>query len=186
MTDQPNAGKRTQTLRQAHGLSVAELADRAGCQAEMIDELERGNLAPSLAPLSRIARALGVRVGTLLDDVDVPGPVVTRQGEYRLVTRYAGTGVGCMEYYGLAAGKATRHMDPFVIVVPPGDRHPASTHEGEEFLFVMEGEIELEYGKERYTLRSGESIYYDSIVSHRVTALGPQPARVLSVVYTPA
>jgi len=185
MADPRHPGAKTQLLRQAHGLSVEELAERADCEPELIQELERGNLAPSLSPLAKIARALGVRLGMLLDDAQLPGPVVTRQGEYRLVTRFSGTGSSCMEYYGLASGKAARHMDPFVIVIPPGNRHRASSHDGEEFLFVIEGEIELEYGEERHTLRSGESVYYESIVSHRVTALGSRPARVLSVVYAP-
>jgi transcriptional regulator with XRE-family HTH domain len=186
MADGQHLGSKTQNLRNAHGLSVDQLAERAGCKPELIEELERGQLAPSLSPLSKIARALGVRLGTLLDDEEVTGPIVTREGEYKLVTRYVGTGGEAMEYFGLASGKSARHMDPFMVVIPPGDRHPPSSHEGEEFLFVVEGEIELEYGRDRHILRAGDSIYYDSIVMHRVKALGGRPARVMSVVYSPS
>jgi transcriptional regulator with XRE-family HTH domain len=186
MADGPHLGIRTQNLRNAHGLSVEQLAERAGCKPELIEELERGKLAPSLSPLSKIARALGVRLGTLLDDEEVTGPIVTREGEYKLVTRHVGTGGAAMEYFGLASAKPARHMDPFIIVIPPGDSHPPSSHEGEEFVFVVEGEIELEYGQERHSLCAGDSIYYDSIVRHRVRALGERSARVMSIVYSPS
>ncbi len=186
MPSPSHAGAKTASLREAHRLSVSELATRSGCSQELIEQLERGDLDPSLSPLSKIARALGVRLGTLLDEHDVVGPVLTRSGQYKLVTRLSGNGAGSMEYLGLAADKAGRHMDPFLVVVSPGDTHTASSHEGEEFLYVLEGEIELEYGTETHRLAPGDSIYYDSIVSHRLRTSGAAPARVLSIVYAPA
>jgi mannose-6-phosphate isomerase-like protein (cupin superfamily) len=186
MPSPSHAGVKTASLREAHGLSVSELATRCSCPPELIDQLERGDLDPALAPLSKIARALGVRLGTLLDDHDVVGPVLTRSGQYKPVTRLSGNGIGSMEFLGLAADKAGRHMDPFMVVVSPGDAPAASSHEGEEFLYVLEGELELEYGTETHRLTPGDSIYYDSIVSHRLRTAGAAPARVLSVVYAPS
>ena len=78
-------------------------------------------------------------------------------------------------------------MDPFVITVDPRGEadHELVGHEGEEWLYGMEGEIEIEYGKEIYVLHPGESIYYDSIVPHQVRAHNGQKAKFLAVVYTP-
>jgi quercetin dioxygenase-like cupin family protein len=77
-------------------------------------------------------------------------------------------------------------MEPFLIDVQPrnGEHPPLSSHEGEEFIYVLEGRIEINYGKTDYTLEAGDSIYYDSIVPHDVHALGGN-ARILAVVYTP-
>jgi len=60
-----------------------------------------------------------------------------------------------------------------------------STHEGEEFIFVLNGEIEINYGRDIYLLNEGDSIYLDSIVAHNIHAAGNKAAKILGVVYTP-
>ena len=74
-----------------------------------------------------------------------------------------------------------------MIAVKPGDAstHALSSHEGEEFVYVLDGAIEIEYGKDLHVLQPGDSIYYDSIVPHQLRAHGDTPARILAVVYTP-
>ena len=78
-------------------------------------------------------------------------------------------------------------MEPFLIDIEPGQTDFAlSSHEGEEFIYVLEGAIEVIYGKEKYYLGEGDSIYYDSIVAHHVHAQNEvNRARILGVVYTP-
>jgi transcriptional regulator with XRE-family HTH domain len=192
MADANRIGAKLTTLRESLGLSVADLAERCDCEPTLIDSLESGDVAPSLAPLIKITRALGVRLGTLLDDDTQVGPVVTRKGEADEVRRVksleTSSDGGVLGFFSLAAGKTARHMEPFLIDVnPAGDEHHSlSTHEGEEFIFVMEGSIEVEYGKDLHVLAAGDSIYYDSIVPHQVRAHGGAPARILAVVYAPA
>ena len=60
-----------------------------------------------------------------------------------------------------------------------------SAHEGEEFIYVFSGEVEIVYGAETYRLSVGDSIYYDSIVAHNVHCRGDRPAQILAVVYAP-
>ena len=74
-------GTKLTTLREALQLSRDELAERCDCDVNVIAGLEDGELAPSLAPLIKVTRALGVRLGTLLDDDVHVGPVVTRKDE---------------------------------------------------------------------------------------------------------
>ena len=83
--------------------------------------------------------------------------------------------------------KADRHMEPFIIDVDATDDidFVLSSHEGEEFIFVMEGVMEVCYGKNTYLLEAGDSIYYDSIVPHHVHGYRGQAAKILAVVYTP-
>lgn len=78
-------------------------------------------------------------------------------------------------------------MEPFIIDIQPSEERDfkLSAHEGEEFIFVMEGEVEIAYGKEKYTLRKGDSIFYDSIVMHHVHGAEGQSAKILAVVYIP-
>jgi mannose-6-phosphate isomerase-like protein (cupin superfamily) len=89
--------------------------------------------------------------------------------------------------WNIIKSKADRHMEPFIIDVMPTEDSDfvLSSHEGEEFIMVMEGVMEISYGKNTYLLEEGDSIYYDSIVPHHVHAYEGQAAKILAVVYTP-
>jgi quercetin dioxygenase-like cupin family protein len=150
-----------------------------------------------------------VRLGTLLDDHEELGPVITRKGEASGTVRFiTGNGEGNLEdggkpgpakktgpgsaggttghyFHALAADKSSRHMEPFIVDMEHDEDQPKSSHEGEEFIYVLEGTIKVEYGKDNYTVNQGDSIYYDSIVPHRVFSSGGA-AKILAVIYTPA
>lgn len=77
-------------------------------------------------------------------------------------------------------------MEPFLIEINATGSDPVySSHEGEEFLFVLDGQVVVKYGTDEYLLQPGDSIYYDSIVEHMVSAAKDSTARVLAVVYAP-
>lgn len=183
-------GEKVATVRESLGLTREEVAERSECDLVVIERIEAGELVPSLAPLIKISRALGVRLGTFLDDDAQVGPVVARADEASQVARITslatGSGAGTLEFFSLAAGKTARHMEPFLIDVNPAKDVSLSSHEGEEFLYVLGGGLEIAYGKDVHSLGVGDSIYYDSIVPHQVRAAGDTPARILAVVYTPA
>jgi mannose-6-phosphate isomerase-like protein (cupin superfamily) len=135
---------------------------------------------------------LGVRLGTFLDDQTELGPVITRaknskdQSAIRF-TNDSSVARKHMEYHSLSQDKAGRHMEPFLIDIESSgqDEFTLSLHEGEEFIYVLEGSVEVVYGKNKYTLEAGDSIYYDSIVAHHVHAYSGKTAKILGVVYTP-
>ena len=188
MSEDVRVGTKVATVRESLGLSVEELAERSGCEAALIRRIEAGELVPSLAPLIKLARALGVRLGTLLDDATGLGPVVTRRdqavGTSRMRSLETGAGSTTLDFFSLAPGKSARHMEPFLVTVHPG-LGTASSHEGEELLYVLDGRIEVAYGKDVHSLGPGDSIYYDSVVPHLVSAAGQGEAHILAVVYAP-
>ena len=190
MTDKNSLGGKIRTIREARSLSVEQLAERADLESGHVRQIESGALIPSLAPLIRIARALGVRLGTFLDEQEQVGPVVVRAGAREAVVRFSGRerpARSDLDFFSLAANKSGRHMEPFLIDIHPASAVEArpSTHEGEEFVYVLTGEVEIQYGKDTYRLKPGDSIYYDSIVPHHVHSAGNAEARVLGVVYAP-
>ena len=192
MTNDTKIGAKITTLRESLRLSQAELAERCDCDIAVLERIEAGKLPPSLAPLIKITRALGVRLGTLLDDDTNVGPVVTRKGQAEAVARLkslaTSSDAGMLDFFSLAEGKTSRHMEPFMINVhpAPAGAHSLSSHEGEEFVYVLDGRIEVEYGHELQVLEPGDSIYYDSIVPHQLRAHGEGTARILAVVYAPS
>jgi len=184
-------GEKIKSLREIREISVAELAERTGLSVEQIERIEKNIDIPSLAPLIKIARALGVRLGTFLDDQDEMGAVVCRKQETADATiSFSNNAVDArthMHYHSLSKSKADRHMEPFIIDIEAvGDAgYELSSHEGEEFDYVMEGAIEVCHGKKKYVIEAGDTIYYDSIVPHHLHGYQGQAAKILAVVYTP-
>lgn len=194
-------GERIARIREIHKIDRNALAERSGLKSELIARIEDEGFVPDLAPLVKIARALGVRLGTFMDDQEELGPVISRAsalassvrftaGVEAPVTSAKGAGAAAspragLDFKALAAGKGGRHMEPFIVDVGIDSVAALpSSHEGEEFIHVLSGNIEVIYGSERYELAEGDSIYYDSIVPHRVGA-AQKAARILAVVYAP-
>ena len=185
-------GHKIKSIRESKNITVEEISERSGLTVEQINSIENDQNLPSLGPLIKIARALGVRLGTFMDDSDDLGPVVTRAAE-REANKSISFSNGAtdarkhMEYHPLAQQKAGRHMEPFVIDINPEENpeFQLSAHEGEEFIFVMEGEIELVYGKDTFHLNQGDTIYYDSIVKHHLHGAPGKSAKILAIVYIP-
>ena len=184
-------GQKIKAIREAKQISVEEIVERTGLAQEQIERIEGNIDIPSLAPLIKIARALGVRLGTFLDDQDETGAVVCRKEEHADNSISFSNNALCarthMQYHSLSASKADRHMEPFIIDVEATDdmSYELSSHEGEEFIYVMEGALEVAYGKKHHVIEAGDSIYYDSIVPHHVHGYKGQAAKILAVVYTP-
>jgi len=190
-------GERIAELRNTYSISRETLSERSGIPVELIVSIEEYGYIPDLAPLIKISRALGVRLGTLLDDHEELGPVITRAGEAaaseRFVTGLPGGKSGAqaanehqgLSFKALASDKNSRHMEPFIVDIDPKAVQEKSTHEGEEFIHVLAGDLSLEYGTASYILKPGDSVYYDSIVPHRVLAACGMPARILAVIYSP-
>ena len=137
-------GAKLAQIRESRKLSPAQLAERSDVPEELVRQIEAGDLIPSLSPLLKLGRALGVRLGTFLDDAENLGPIIHRKDQRTQAVRFAGpakASSGELAFYALALDKAGRHMEPFLIDLLPGTEasHPLSTHEGEEFIYVLIG-----------------------------------------------
>jgi DNA-binding XRE family transcriptional regulator len=183
-----SVGKKIQQLREARNLSIEQLAEQIKIDQKVIEQLESDQLVPSVAPLLKIARGLGVHLRTFLDDNPTSGAVVARAGEPKTALEFSGLGAYCvstLEFHPLAQNKQDRHMEPFIIDVNASvpEECTFSVHEGEEFIYVLKGEIEVLYGDDRHVLGVGDSIYYDSTTPHQVKAAGDRDAQILAVIY---
>lgn len=182
-------GKRIQRFRELNEISLDDLAQRTGLDRVFLQSLEEDSVYPSLGPLLKVARGLGVRMGTFLDDELGRDPLIVRLGAREEGLRMPGGKGGPvdMTFYSLGKGKTDRHMEPFFIELLPaaGADKKLSSHEGEEFIVVHEGSIEVTYGSEVLNLAKGDSIYLNSIVPHRVAAGGNSPASIYAVLYFP-
>ena len=188
-------GERIAEIRKTYSITREDLAERSGVSVDLITKIEDDGHIPDLAPLIKIARGLGVRLGTLLDDHEQLGPVICRAGQAASSSRFktglpegAGSKSGGhqgLSFNALAADKNGRHMEPFIVAIEADAEQEKSAHEGEEFIYVLEGKLALEYGMDKETLNTGDSVYYDSIVPHRVFSADSNSVKILAVIYTP-
>jgi transcriptional regulator with XRE-family HTH domain len=183
-----NVGERIEALRTRRELSREALAERIGTTAGALAAVEAGEASPNIATLVRIAGALGV---TLSHFFRAPGPernveVVRREDrpQHPPHGRHAS-----YSYEALTHNVHGRHMQPFLVEFPrPGEVAAPElvTHKGEEFLYILSGEVDFRHGDGPViTLREGDSLYFDSGVPHALEGRGPDPARALAVIYSP-
>ena len=187
MSDSTKIGKRIQTYREKLELSVGELATRSSLPVALIQDLEEGNVSPSIGVMVKLSRALGQRVGTFMDDQVQKDPLITRRAEREesIASHKENTQVH-YRYHAMGSGKADRHMEPFYITISPTeslDEVKSSSHEGEEFVAVISGEVELSYGTESHLLKEGDTMYYNSLVPHSLRAVGGN-AEIYAVIFT--
>ena len=191
MPSDQTIGSRIRAFRTARGLSPADLAQAAGLTEEFLISLENDGVYPAIGPLHKLARSLDLRLGTFLDDQVSGDPVVTRADRHPGGDPALHRGrmpAPSYSYHALGKGKSDRNMEPLLITIqpPPSDRErKPSSHQGEEFIYVLEGLLIVEYGPERYELHPGDTIYYNSIVPHSVFAGGGKPVCILAVTYNP-
>lgn len=186
-------GERIRAFRELQDLSREDLAERTGLTLEFLTSLEKDDITPSLGPLLKVSRALGVRLGTFMDDEVGSDCCLVRckdlgsGDDVVLHTGGAKQGEG-LTFHSLGAGKSDRHMEPFFIEMQPepdGAEKSLSSHEGEEFIVVVSGRMEVIMARETHILEPGDSIYFNSIVPHHVGCAGTEPAQIYAVLYFP-
>ncbi|SDO65878.1 helix-turn-helix domain-containing protein [Desulforhopalus singaporensis] len=179
--------ERLTTLRHKRGLTLAELSGQLGISKARLQEMESGTSAPSLGTLVRLAQFYEVALGEIFgDSADSPFCLV-RKDAREAVSRFGsieGRSHG-YSYKGLGQQKENRQMEPFLVTLAPEQEHRVelNEHVGEEFIFVLDGEVEVTLLGNTDILYPGDSIYYDSTLAHRVACAGDEPATILAVIY---
>lgn len=176
--------QRIKTLRRERGLTLEQVATRAGMTRSGLSKVENFRATPSLPALVAIAEALSVTVAQLVEGLEEkPRLVVVRKGQGSRVERDRPRSK--LVYHSLAGERHTKAMEPLLVVVP-GNRagvaaREALAHEGEEFLYVISGSVDLEYMGKIERLHAGDSAYFDAHMPHRVINPEPRAAKVLCI-----
>lgn len=172
--------QRLKQLRIERGLTLEEVASRAGLTRGWLSKVENFRVTPSLPALSSIANILDVTLAELFEGLDARPPiVVVSKDERRRIRR--DEDVSSYVYESLAHPRPSRDMDPFVLIVGEGDERPKLSHDGEEFMFVLSGKIELHFNDDVHVLEVGDCAYFEGSHPHRVVCLSEKPAKVLIV-----
>lgn len=171
-------GKRIRRARLDKKISLDVMANETGMSKELIKKIEGGEQRPSVGTLLQISRTLHLDSEFLLKESD--DTLEERSNAYTKRTdNYA--------YTPLTPGAENKHLKAFRIVVEAGASHGGVgfQHEGEEFVYVLEGRVEVQVGDHVNTLVPGSSLHFNSGIKHDLRNVGESDAVLIVVVYAP-
>lgn len=180
-----NLGPRIRQLRQTKGWSLADLSKRSGVALSSLSRIETGRMTGTLESHIDVARALGVRVSELYATLDLQGPAVEVRSAAQVRERYA-TAKGAA-FAVLTGSSLQKKMLPALIRLPSrkgtsSERGPAGS---ERFLYVLQGQMQLTAGDEKFKLGPGDSAYLQASTPHSLLNVGPGPLQAISVTCPP-
>jgi len=180
-------GKKIRDLRKKAGFVLQDLSDQTGLSKALLSQIEKEVVSPPIATLLKISKALNVNISFFFQDSDPEEKVVlVRRDESKIIdSRYFGREESGYYYEALAYKKSKKYMEPFLVEFKRKRAEKLSyfSHEGEEFIYLLEGKLEFRTEGQQYFLDPGDSLYFESSIPHAYRALGRRNAKALTVVY---
>jgi quercetin dioxygenase-like cupin family protein len=177
-------GYRVRKLRESKGLSLAELSHLTGFDETLLDKIEKQEVYPQLGTAIRLSKALDSAFGRLVSGVGDRLYSITRRQEEKVVSRSTGMS-GTQKLYtyrSLAPEVKGRHMEALLVQLEENPGGELSVHDGEEFIYVLDGTVVMQVGEDRFELEPGDSVYYLSTTPHLIAAKTGQ-AKIVAVLY---
>jgi quercetin dioxygenase-like cupin family protein len=176
-------GKKLQSIRKEKGFTIEELSEKTGISSTVLTDLEAGGSLLPLGQLIKLSKALNLRMADVIATGEESYSIV-RSTERQAFARFGKTKQTAYgyEYESLAPDKKDKTMEPFIVTLQPSVADQPSSHDGQEFIYVIDGQMEAIIENQSYILDPGDTIYYDSTVSHLVRAHGDKPAKILAVI----
>lgn len=178
-------GHRIKAIREAKGISLDELSNLTGFDVELLSSIENCEVQPQLGTAIKLSKALDSAFGRLVSGVGEKLYAITRKDDQKIIhrsTSHKGK-KQAYTYKSLAREVKGRHMESLMVeleeAASDADR---SVHDGEEFIYVLEGSVSLSIGDEHFELLPGDSAYYLSTTPHLIAAVKGR-ARILAVLY---
>ena len=177
-------GHRIKTLREEKGLSIEELSNLTGFDVELLANIETSQVQPQLGTVIKLSKALDSAFSRLVSGVGDKLYSITRKHEQKIVSRSTSQ-KGKKQVYvykSLAPEVKGRHMEALVVQLEENPEKEHSIHDGEEFIYVIDGVVELSIDDETFELEPGDSAYYLSTIPHLIASKSGR-ATILAVLY---
>jgi transcriptional regulator with XRE-family HTH domain len=159
--DSESVGRRLKALRSEQGITLAQLGGMVGLSASYLSQIERNKAQPSLATLSSVAETLGVELRSFFEHPASVWKVVRKGRGERFANRNREVS------FELLSSRSVRgKFQPYRVTCGPGMEIDTCAHPGEEFIFILEGQLGVSVGGEAFTLGEGDSIHYQGSQAH--------------------
>ncbi|MEM8755003.1 MAG: helix-turn-helix domain-containing protein [Pseudomonadota bacterium] len=179
-------GAQIRALRLALGMTGAELAAAASLSPGMLSKIENGQTSPSLATLSALAAALNMPIGSFFAAADEKREATFVKAGRGLTIERRGTSKGHRYQLLGHSLRSPLSVEPYLITLDEtSDAYPIFSHEGTEFIYMLEGEVAYAHGDRTYLLTPGDSLFFDAAAAHGPLELRRLPAVYLSIIVTP-
>ncbi|MFO7884503.1 MAG: XRE family transcriptional regulator [Desulfobacteraceae bacterium] len=177
-------GKRIKQLRESKGLTIDELSNLTGFEKQRLEDIESGEIQPQLGTVMKLSRALDSALGRLVSNMGTKLYSITRKNERKAISRSTSAKgkQNLYSYMSLAPEVQGRHMEALIVQLEENPAKETSVHDGEEFIFVLDGTAELTIDDQVYDLHPGDSVYYLSTTPHLISAKQGK-ATILAVLY---
>jgi len=176
-------GSKVKELRKESGLTQKRLAEATGLSPGLLSRIENGLAMPSIPTLDLISNTLKAEIGYFFQDQGEKGYIITNPGNRRVVVSKSGPHERvAYELELLAEGMKNPFMEPAIVThVGEEEEVEARIHDGQEFMYVLEGRMKLTLGSKEFILRNGNAAYWNGTVPHKGISLGRKPAKALHV-----
>jgi transcriptional regulator with XRE-family HTH domain len=177
-------GVRIKTIREEKGISLQDLSKLTGFDVEALSDIEANRFQPQLGTIIKLSKALDSAFGRIVSGVGSKLYSVTRKNERKTISRstsYRGQKPVYL-YKSLAPEVKGRHMESLIVQLEENPDAEMSVHEGEEFIYVLDGVASLKIGADVFELEAGDSVYYLSTTPHLIAAKSGK-ATILAVIY---
>ena len=177
-------GRRIKSLRAEKGMSLDELSQMTGFEVDILHKIENDEIQPQLGTVIKLSKALDAAFGRIVSGVGDRLYSITRQNERKIVSRSTSLKGQrkAYTYMSLAPEVKGRHMEALFIQLEEDPEEEISVHEGEEFIFVLDGTVKMKIGHDEFDLETGDSLYYLSTTPHHISAKKGK-ATILAVLY---
>ena len=181
-------GREVRAYRKKKNITVADLSETTGLSIGMLSKIENGNTSPSLTTLQSLANALSVPLTSFFRGFEEERAAVhTKAGEGVELER---EGTRANHQYNLlghiGANSSGVIVEPYLITLnAESDVFPTFQHGGIETIYMLEGEVDYLHGEKVYSLKPGDTLFFDADAPHGPETLVKLPARYLSVISYP-
>ena len=177
-------GMRIKSIREEKGLTLDQLSKLTGFDVELLARIESNQVQPQLGTIIKLSKALDSAFGRIVSGIGDKLYSVTRKNEQKIVSRSTSK-KGRKQVYtykSLAPEVKGRHMEALIVQLEENPDDEMSVHEGEEFIYVLDGIVVMIVGEDKFELEPGDSIYYLSTIPHLIAAKSGK-ATILAVLY---
>lgn len=176
-------GRRIRELRHERGLTLEEVGQRTGFSKSLLSKIENAQVSPPIATLSKIAKALDVAIGYFFEEEARQDGAIFVAHDQRQQRDAKQHGEGYKYEHLAHGGSMPRLMEPFVISIEANTQKSATLydHPGEEFIMVIEGQMDFLFGNTHFHMEEGDSIYIDARVPHGPKQLDGKLVRYLAI-----